>query len=846
MYGAPGSRVPSSQTAPKETNKETEGVDTSPEAQKAREEANKKARQRRAEEFREQCYLTSKMEHLARDNSYTGTKYKNFTVIAGNDASPNANINQLLWYKDQQLLMSLSPAQMALLVPKIRVFVVTYKGDVPKQSNTTEKEVRLQGTSYDLEKLLADPASRGQNLGLKSFTWQMNGTDPWTATNLFQANMSLWGDSLKVFEDPQYESLLLLPQPGRLIEIKVVVGWNVPTKVAGLLSPAEIKAIKDQSMNFLLTLTEHDFDFQQDGSFNLTLKYRARLDVALSKVDLLGASGPDERRTDLALAGVKSRVQTTKVAQDFKERTIGLFGSSWRSTESDKRREMAAHLAEGDTDAQKLIHEALDNENLDPSEITYDFIKTKILTGRGHERMSRIVRAIENIGTDDRDPTHKSRVYNVRVSAEDLDAYFDKYGGLSTVDREGAEKNKKDKEARAAELERAREKRKKLVKEGMSEEDAIKKVPGPEKKPPPKKPKKTPPNKSTGKYNRSFKLEKMIDRAHPGQGTIVIPFIFLGDLLEAVLGICKFQLRSSRVNFILGTMIYNNPITQKSSIINLVDIPISLRRFSAWFHKKYNERPVNTIPLKDFLQSVMVELIRPGLTSECFLGADMIGRDLNRIGGIVVTTRKNIKKGRVTIDQLVSEKGGLFHSPGGETSEPLYNNFLFTSMMDPNPPTSGDQYKDSERGIMHYHLGRDKGLLKRANFARNNVAGLSEHRMTREVGAPIDRMRQPYNVDLELAGNTFMRPGTIFYITPTVPGRGSLQIADRLGLGGYYVTQGVDATISPGSFLMNVKGIWNNESTKSQKRATAARQAEEEKEYQSLADESIKAEKESK
>ena len=179
--------------------------DADKQAEKAKEEAEKKARQRRAEEFREQCYLVSKMEQLARENAKSGTKYKNFTLITGNDASPNVNINKLFWYQDQQLLMSLSPAQLSLLVPKIRVFVVTYHGSNPRKSRKTEREVRLQGTSYDLERLLADPASRGQNLGLKSFTWQFNGTDPWTAANLMQAQMSLWGDSLKVFE-PVFDS----------------------------------------------------------------------------------------------------------------------------------------------------------------------------------------------------------------------------------------------------------------------------------------------------------------------------------------------------------------------------------------------------------------------------------------------------------------------------------------------------------------------------------------------------------------------------------------------------------------------------------------------------------------
>ena len=160
-------------------------------------------------------------------------------------------------------------------------------------------------------------------------------------------------------------------------------------------------------------------------------------------------------------------------------------------------------------------------------------------------------------------------------------------------------------------------------------------------------------------------------------------------------------------------------------------------------------------------------------------------------------------------------------------------------MMDPKPPVTGDPDEDAKKGIMHYHLGRDKGILKRANFSRNNIPGLTEHRITREAGSPIDRMKQPYNVDLELVGNTLFRPGTMFYITPTIPGRNAVEIAQRLGLGGYYMTQGVDCTISPGQFAMSVKGIWNNEATTvSEKIAqVAARQANEKDSTEKLSDE---------
>ena len=148
--------------------------------------------------------------------------------------------------------------------------------------------------------------------------------------------------------------------------------------------------------------------------------------------------------------------------------------------------------------------------------------------------------------------------------------------------------------------------------------------------------------------------------------------------MEALLGLCEFQLARSRVSFILGGMIFNDPFTgKKGRIINLADIPISMRRFSAWFHDKYNmKRPATRIPLKDFIQGILVDLVRPGLTLECFRGATTIGGNINRAGGILATTANEIPKGSQTIETL----RGVMHSvTENKKGAPLNNVFLITS-----------------------------------------------------------------------------------------------------------------------------------------------------------------------
>ena len=90
--------------------------------------------------------------------------------------------------------------------------------------------------------------------------------------------------------------------------------------------------------------------------------------------------------------------------------------------------EFAMNAAPGDINAQKMIIDAMQKGDVTAEEMTFDVVKSKILIGRGAERMNRIVKAIENLAPNSKQPSVASRVYNVRVDAQKLDAYFDKYG----------------------------------------------------------------------------------------------------------------------------------------------------------------------------------------------------------------------------------------------------------------------------------------------------------------------------------------------------------------------------------------------------------------------------------
>ena len=99
-------------------------------------------------------------------------------------------------------------------------------------------------------------------------------------------------------------------------------------------------------------------------------------------------------------------------------------------------------------------------------------------------------------------------------------------------------------------------------------------------------------------------------------------------------------------------------------------------------------------------------------------------------------------------------------------------------------------------------------------FKKTNVPGMVELRSLQQMENGNDGLEQltfPYNVDLELFGNSLFMPGMTFYANPSMLGLGTPEdansIAHQLNLGGYFFVGRTGLTIEPGRFTTSVKGL---------------------------------------
>ena len=238
--------------------------------------------------FNEQFYLMSRIEELAKVNS--SKNYRNFSYIRDFDPSSNLE-NSIYFYSGQDLVLDMTPIQLSALVPYFKLYLVYQNGE-----EVESVLMPFQGTHLSLQELL-DFKSSERSLGLKSFSWSYEGSTLVTADKLIDCSLKLFGSNLQTLDskvgqiqsaekDIRFEDLLARASN---ITFRAICGWAVPHSTDEKIINKELRRAINKS---LITLElgppiYHDFQFQQDGRFDLEIKYTGRLVKEFSNINLL-------------------------------------------------------------------------------------------------------------------------------------------------------------------------------------------------------------------------------------------------------------------------------------------------------------------------------------------------------------------------------------------------------------------------------------------------------------------------------------------------------------------------------------------------------------------------------
>ena len=266
----------------------------------------------------EQQFLIKNLGSFAIHNQGIGGA-KNYINIFGD---PQDTVTKFVSKPNVEPLLRIRPDQYALIVPKMKLYKVL---DNPKGNEKKEKEFLFKTfTDRDvIKKMMDESLGRGDAAGITNITIEYEGTNLFASRrelavsirlhfqsfdNLFDAktmsNIQNTGtpSSSDPKEPPSYADLIWRTtkttkskegekqgNPNHF-RIKLVVGWSVPPKTATELIDTKLRtAIEETSKAIYLSMVDHDFSFNQDGTVDLQIKYRGYIEEALrgSKSDIL-------------------------------------------------------------------------------------------------------------------------------------------------------------------------------------------------------------------------------------------------------------------------------------------------------------------------------------------------------------------------------------------------------------------------------------------------------------------------------------------------------------------------------------------------------------------------------
>ena len=739
--------------------------------------------------FQEQCVIMNALFAGSKSFKNPTTSYKNFTKVI--DSSGGSQIvSELTSVKGAKELFKLTSEEAAHLQPFIRFFKVqgTQQTEFPFSRGS------FTGTGKDTSSIFKNKTDRGSEVGIKSVDFELLATQPEEITNNIRCNVRLFFQNLNGIlkerstgtKDPKgnpisikYADLILRPRSADTAleayepedyRVKLVVGWALTKNISvrrGLRN-----ALSRTRTILNLTLKNHTFNFNMDGTAELDIEYHAWVEGSLSspKTDLLYPGGSFAAKIDAAqkkIRKAKSKLDGDKPATDTQKKLLEELALD-KALEK-RRSRGAAYRRILDKIMEKNIYYA----DVDPSVL--GIVDINWFTGEVDEARKKSVNA----------EARKNECADRRV------ATFNRFGGSAArgADTTSYENNT----------------------EYMNEIYESHKTPD------------TEPEDLTKSIQQATTeaLHHLTSKVSPADPDKVrMHYFFLGDLLEAALDVLNAnpEYKDSQISKTLilsGPIFLNDPCgdAETSAVgFNLADIPISLNVFQGWFIKKLINPGINNYLLRNLINDIIGELLPAALGGDCLGGAQ---RQLIRAETQPITFKGSkaiTKGGQITVAKVRTKNQVLGFDAAQKKTDTQDCVLIYTSGFAAGW-LKGKRREDMKRGIYHFDLGKSKGIIKNISFNKNDAPYLGEARVTGTGNIASDLGGGSiYNFDAELVGNGLFVPGQYVYVNPAalglgVPGKGD-PIASKLRLGGYYSIQKVESTLERGNFTTTVSGIW--------------------------------------
>ena len=127
----------------------------------------------------------------------------------------------------------------------------------------------------------------------------------------------------------------------------------------------------------------------------------------------------------------------------------------------------------------------------------------------------------------------------------------------------------------------------------------------------------------------------------------------------------------------------------------------------------------------------------------------------------------------------------------------------------------GNREEDHKKGIWHYQIGKDRGIVKSINLQKTDSPGLAEVRFEQDGYDGLRQLRVLYDTTIKTYLDVSLFPGTYIYVEPrgfdpsaVVQDGENVTDLTELGIGGYCMVWKSEHNIQPGISESTLYAKW--------------------------------------
>jgi len=799
--------------------------------------------------FKEQCFLLSKVMDVARFRVQQSKETvgvdnlpKRIPYFQGKNPTPPTNaclqiqgepflfLNDLVCHNDTETFLKMPSQEIANLQPEIRFFKVKSN---PKGEEVLT-EIHFDTNAGDDLKRFLESQNRNIGVGIQDFEVKFQGTNPFSAKKDLSAKLTIFASSFEELLRPRgkgerqyrYVDLALKTAPdaikkdvqfeqeafnakqkGQILDDMVDLDFSIRA-VVGVRTPSTLVqtddalkgAIQRNKVTLEMVPTIHSFDIGQDGTVKFSIEYKPFINEHFRGLTYDVFSDNENNKFILA-----DKVVTAAVTQECSTKQLAEF-----------RRKQAEKISKLREDSMQALIESAKNQGF----LRYLYLPNKLL-----EKINREGPLFEF------EELKKAKIQVKSTKGVPL---------KDQIKKEMKSKKEKEKNTKTVDF--------KALSPNTSEipfiylGDLVDSVLA-----------------DIDKRIQPENFDKLINEIKSDSSLMGDMKIDLSEekfepIIQQLREKYKMESESfTKLRVILGPIELVNPLDPTDvEIFNMGDLPVSLKYFTEFLTGELLQNNRYQFPVDAFLDKLVNKLMSSFLNDDsCFSGAVKQKTRFSRTSFIGYASKKTIRSDDPTFSRPmdgVTQKvftGGRYEGRDSMFNHAarIYTN-LFKDMpiidvvgneayrtgisgtkfmyvvfhTQDQPPISsfkGSRAEDSARGVHHYSVGRDTGIIKEIKLVRDKRKGIAEARFARDGFNGLKQLMEVYHVEITCYANLNVYPGVQIYVDPQgwVPHMDPIleglntDLTD-FGIGGYYDIVNVEHGFGLGKFETKISAKW--------------------------------------